>query len=554
MIRRWKRWRRWQPVLLSMVFALTIVLSNCGGSPDATNSPEASSPAASSEQQALVFGLGGQPANLEPGNITDNNSIYVHEQIYDRLVHFEPGTTNPIPGLATEWAASEDGLTWTFTLREGVTFHDGTPFNAEAVRVNIERWWDPASPTGYRDSGRGYEIWPGLFGGFKGDEASSLVALNVVDDYTIEFVLNQPFAAFPVAIGSGYFGIASPTAIEEAGPDYGTPGSTAVGTGPYVLDEWRSGDRIILSANPDYWDEAPAEEQLVFRFITDPSARLAELRAGTIDFTVELAPDQLQEVEDDDNLEAIFRESFNVGYLGLNTSFEPLADVRVRKAIALAINRPEIVSAFWGELGVSDPHFLPPSMENFNANDLEVYPYDPEQAKQLLSEAGYADGFDLEMYYMPVSRPYFPTPKPIAEAFAADLSAIGINITLQTKDWAVYIEDSKKPPGFQSFMLGWTGDYGDPDNFYYYHFGPGGTTDIGDWKSDRVIELLNQARAEDDQGVREQAYAEVDKILYDEVVRIPIVHSQPLLAQRTNIQGWNPSPLGSEPLNTVSKE
>jgi peptide/nickel transport system substrate-binding protein len=552
MIIRSRRWRQWRPVLLGMVFALTIVLSNCGRTPDATTSSQGSSPA-SGEQAALVFGLGGEPANLEPGNITDNNSIYVHDQIYDRLIKYEPGSTELTPGLATEWSASEDGTTWTFRLREGVTFHDGTPFNAEAVRVNVERWWDPASPLGFRDAGRGYEIWPGLFGGFKGDEASILQAVNVVDDTTIEFVLSQAFAAFPAAIGSGYFGIASPTAIEEAGAAYGTAGSTAVGTGPYVLEEWRSGDRIILSANPDYWDGTPAEEQVVVRFITDPSARLAELRSGTIDFTVELAPDQLPEIEGDPNIEPIFRESLNVGYLGLNTSYEPLADPQVRKAIALAINREEIVKAFWGDQGVSDPHFLPPSMENFNDASLQPYEYDPEQAKQLLAEAGYPDGFPLELWYMPVSRPYYPTPKPIAEAFAADLSDIGIEITFKTKDWATYIEDSKKPPGYQSFMLGWTGDYGDPDNFYYYHFGPG-IADLGNWKNDRIIQLLNEARATDDQAEREEMYAEVDRILYDEVVRIPIVHSQPLLAKRTNIDGWEPSPLGSEPFNTITKE
>ncbi|MBE9177006.1 ABC transporter substrate-binding protein [Oculatella sp. LEGE 06141] len=553
MITEWQRWRRWRPVLLGMAFALTVVLSNCGRSPNATNSPQANSPA-SGEQTALVFGLGGEPANLEPGNITDNNSIYVHEQIYDRLINFQPGTTELEPGLATEWSASDDGLTWTFTLREGVTFHDGTPFNAEAVKTNVERWWDPASPTGYRDAGRGYEIWPGLFGGFKGDEASTVQAVNAVDDTTIEFVLNQPFAAFPAAIGSGYFGIASPAAIEEAGTAYGTAGSTAVGTGPYTLQEWRSGDRIILAANPDYWGEAPQEEQLVVRFITDPSARLAELRAGAIDFTVELAPDQMPEIRSDSNLEPVLRESLNVGYFALNTSYEPLADARVRRAIALAINREEIVEAFWGDLGQTDPHFLPPSMDNFNDKSLSAYEYNPDEAKQLLAEAGYANGFPLELWYMPVSRPYFPTPKPIAEAFAADLSEIGITITFNTKDWATYIEDSKKAPGYQSFMLGWTGDYGDPDNFYYYHFGPGGTSDLGNWKNDRVIQLLNEARATDDQGERETMYAEVDKILYDEVVRIPIVHSQPLLAQRTNISGWQPSPLGSEPFNLISKD
>lgn len=544
--------KRWQPWLLTLVAALTVVLTNCGGQPTTTTT-EGASPAAS-EQTALVFGLGGQPANMEPGNITDNNSIYVHDQVYDRLLNFKEGTTEPIPGLATEWSASDDGTTWTFKLRDDVTFHDGTPFNAEAVKVNVERWWDPESPLGFRDAGRGYEIWPGLFGGFKGDEASILQAVNAVDDTTVEFVLSQPFAAFPAAIGSGYFGIASPTAIEQAGADYGTPGSVAVGTGPYTLEEWISGDRIILQANPDYWDGAPAQEQIVVRFITDPSARLAELRAGSIDFTVELAPDQLQEIESDPNIEPVFRESFNVGYFALNTSYEPLAKLEVRQAIASALNREEIVKAFWGDTAVTAKHFLPPSMDQFTYKEFPGYEYNPEKAKELMAKAGYPDGFPLELWYMPVSRPYYPTPKPIAEAFAADLSELGIQVTFKTKDWAAYIDDSKKPPGYQSFMLGWTGDYGDPDNFYYYHFGPGGTSDLGGWEDQKLFDLLNQARAIGEPSEREPLYSQADQIISDAVLRIPVVHTRPLLAKRTNVEGWVPSPLGSESFNTITKQ
>jgi peptide/nickel transport system substrate-binding protein len=154
---------------------------------------------------------------------------------------------------------------------------------------------------------------------------------------------------------------------------------------------------------------------------------------------------------------------------------------------------------------------------------------------------------------MPVSRPYFPNPKPIAEAFAADLSAIGIRVSLQTKDWAAYLADRNKQPGYQAFMLGWTGDYGDPDNFYYAHFGSGSTDDLGKWKNDQVFKLLDEGRAKDDKAERTKIYKQVDEVLYKEAVRIPIVHSQPLLAKRKNVSGWTPSPLGSESLEDVSK-
>ncbi|MBM0740939.1 ABC transporter substrate-binding protein [Phormidium sp. CLA17] len=544
-----QKWRGWR---LAIAFLAAIVLTNCtaGNQPSVPSS--SGTPASSSS--ALVYGSGGQPVNLEPGNITDGNSLIVQNQIYNRLMEFKPGTTDLQPALATEWKASADGKTWTFKLRQGVKFQDGTDFNAEAVKFNVERWWDASNPQGYRNAGKIYEVWSQVFGGFKGTPNSIVQSVTVVDSATVQFGLKQPFAAFPNAIGSAFFGIASPTAVKKAGAKYGTPGSLAVGTGPFVFKEWRTGDRIVLEKNPNYWRSGfPKANQLVIRFVADPAARLAQLRAGQIDFTVDLAPDQKKEIDGDANLTAIARPSFNVGYLALNPSYKPLSDVKVRQAIAYAINRPAIVQAFWGSLGKHDPHFLPEPVAWANDSALAAYPFDPQKAKQLLTEAGYPNGFDLELWYMPVSRPYFPTPKPIAEAFAADLSAVGIRVSLKTKDWAAYLAERRKPPGYQSFMLGWTADYGDPDSFYFPHYAPSATTDIGNWKNETVSQLLNQGRALQTQADRAKVYAQVDKILHQEVLRLPIVHSQPLVAQRKAIAGWVPSPLGAEPFESISK-
>ncbi|MDV3352097.1 ABC transporter substrate-binding protein [Leptothoe sp. LEGE 181152] len=549
-----RRFRR----MLAIIFALTLtaVLVNCGGTPDSAGDTPGGDEvtATTTDTGTLVFGSGGQPDNLSSGDVTDGDSLYVQLQIYNHLMGNEPGSTELVPELATEWTASEDALTWTFKLQEGIKFHDGTDFNAEAVVFNVNRWWDPDFEYGFRDEGKLYEIWSYLFGGFKGDEASVLADVSAVDDMTVEFKLVEPFAAFPAAIASAYFGIASPAAIQESGADYGTPSGLAIGTGPFVFEEWLSGDRITLTKFDDYWQEGlPKVDQLVISFIEDPAARLAQLRAGALDFTVDLTPDQLAEIEADANVEAVFRPSFNVGFLALNPSYEPLSTPEVRQAIAQAINKPAIVEAFWGELGVTDAHFIPPSMEAFTSDSVGDYEYDPEAAKAALAAAGYPNGFDLELWYMPVSRPYFPNPKPIAEAFAAELSQIGITVNLQTKDWAAYLEDRNTPPGYQSFMLGWTGDYGDPDNFLYSHFGPGATQDLGNYESPEMFELLNKARAETEPTEREKLYQDVDTMLFDKALRIPIVHSQPLLAQRVGLEGWSPSPLGNEPFPAVEK-
>lgn len=545
-------YKRRRVIFFAAVCAIDFILSNCK---TATNSDRTTPTTSTANQQTLVYGSVGSPVNLEPGNITDGNSLIVQQQIYDRLLEFKPGTTDLQPSLATSWSVSPDGKTWTFKLRPGVKFHDGTDFNAEAVKFNVERWWDAKNPNSYRNAGKSYEIWQQIFGGFKGDPNSLLQNFVVVDKSTIQFVLKQPFAAFPSAIGAGFFGIASPTAIKKAGANYGTPNALAVGTGAFIFKEWRTGDRVTLAKNPNYWQkDLPKSNQLVIRFVTDPAARLAQLRAGQIDFTVDLAPDQIKEIQSDANLDGVPRASFNIGYLALNTSYKPLSDMRVRQAIDLAINKQQIVQAFWGDLGETSPHFLPSILSWAQSKNLPKREHNPQEAKELLTQAGYPNGFDLELWYMPVSRPYFPTPKPIAEAFAADLSAIGIRVKLNTKDWAAYIADRKKSPGFQAFMLGWTADYGDPDSFYYPHFGPGGTIDIGGWKNEKVIQLLNQGRATGAQAARGKIYAQVDEILHQEAVRLPIVHSQPLLAKRKNVQGWLPSPLGSENFARIQKQ
>ncbi|MDX2230036.1 MAG: ABC transporter substrate-binding protein [Leptolyngbyaceae cyanobacterium bins.349] len=552
LMKRMGRRDAWRAVWLGCVITIAIALTNCAL--NRPQSPTTGTPTPPAPTGALVFGSGGQPVNLEPGNITDGNSIYVQQQIYNRLMEFKPGTSELQPALATQWTSTPDGKTWTFKLRQGVKFQDGTDFNAAAVKFNVERWWDKNHPNGDRNAGKNYEIWQQIFGGFKDEPASLLQSVTVVAPDTIQFGLKQPFAAFPSAIASGFFGMASPTAIQTAGAKYGTPGSLAVGTGAYTFKEWRTGDRIVLEKNPNYWESGlPKQNQVVVRFIQDPAARLAQVRAGQVDFTVDLAPDQKKELDNDANLQAVARPSFNVGYLALNPGYKPLADVRVRQAIAYAINRPAIVKAFWGDLAQHSPHLLPDALSWANSSQLQPYPFDPPKAKQLLAAAGYANGFDLELMYMPVSRPYFPTPKPIAEAFAADLSAIGIRVKLNTKDWAAYLADRRKQPGYQAFMLGWTGDYGDPDSFYYSLYGPGSTDDIGNWQNDRVFQLLDQGRATQDQASRAKIYAEVDEILYKEVLRMPIVHSQPLLAQRKAIAGWIPSPLGSESFEAVTK-
>uniref|UniRef100_UPI002869E692 ABC transporter substrate-binding protein n=1 Tax=Deinococcus sp. TaxID=47478 RepID=UPI002869E692 len=204
---------------------------------------------AASAAGTLVFGANGDPISLESGNITDGISILVQRQIYDTLVDFKDGTTDLKPGLATSWKANADNTSWTFTLRQGVKFTDGTAMNADAIVFNLRRWWDKADPYGFRDQGRTFEIVGDLLGGYKGDASAVIKDIVKVNDTTVRVDLNKSSSVLPNVLAAGYFGIASPAAIKKDGAKYGTPASSPVGTGPFIFQSWQTGDRVTLKAN-----------------------------------------------------------------------------------------------------------------------------------------------------------------------------------------------------------------------------------------------------------------------------------------------------------------
>ncbi len=500
----------------------------------------------------LTYGLGGEPVNLDAGDTTDGNAVLVMQQIYDTLLRFKPGTSTLLPALATKWSSNKDATAWTFLLRQRVKFQDGTPFNADAVIFNVNRWWDPQNAYGYRDQGKTWTAWSTTFGAYKGQPGNLLKEVRRDNDHQVTFVLNRPFGDFPQAMGTTVFGFASPTAVKAQGAKYGTPASTPVGTGPFAYVGWKTGDSIKLKPNRSYWGVASTLDGLSIRFIKDASARLNELRTGGIDFTTDLNPDDLKAIQADQNLKVVPSSSFNTGYLSLNVRNKFLANDKVRQAISMAINKKALVSAFWGDLGRSDASLLPPLFKWANSKKVPAdYTYDPAAAKKLLADAGYPNGFSIDLWYMPVSRPYFPTPKPIAEGLAADLNAIGIRVNLKTEDWGKYLEDRNKEPGFDMYMIGVIGNYASPAAFYIgtSRYGEAGTVDIG-YKNPKLNALLQQATVTTDRAVQAGLYQQVHDITYAANVRLPIVHSNPLAAARANVTNWVADPI-SESFNTI---
>jgi peptide/nickel transport system substrate-binding protein len=526
------------------------------------------------EKKTFIFGRGGDSVQLDPSIVTDGESFRVTGQILEPLYQYEPGSTTPIPALATDCTANADSTEWTCELRQGVKFHDGTDFNADAVVFNFDRWKFSDNP--YHFESQVFEYYEYMWFGF--DDDSVITSVEKVDDYTVKFVLGAPLAPFLANLAMDMFAISSPAAIEAAGEDYGTPAVGAVGTGPFKFVEWVEGDTITVEANTEYWGGAPTIDEIIWRVIPDDSARFLALRAGDIHGLEQAVVEDLQTAEADADLYVQTRPALNTGYLAFNYKIEEFNDINVRKAIYHAINRPGLIENFYGAYGEPAETFLPPLIWGKNSA-ITAYEYNPEGAKAFLAEAGFPDGFSevtvaedvldadgnvvytagekipLTLYYMPVTRFYYPSPEEIGTAMAADLANVGIVAQLELAgDWSTYLGLRRNGLLMGLYMLGWGGDNGDPDNFHNYFFGGLSSADEakepdgreGWYANQEVATLLYQAAINPDQDERAALYEQVEQLLYEDVARIWIAHNNTPLIFSSKVSGYVPQPVGAD--------
>jgi peptide/nickel transport system substrate-binding protein len=511
------------------------------------------------EENVLIFAQSADAGTLDPALESSANSLAPAFHIYDGLTMFEPGTTTPIPGLATSWEASEDGLEWTFTLREGVTFHDGTPFNADAVVFNFERWWDTENEYNLGADQFGY--WDYMFQGFKGETLddgspkSVLAGVEKVDDMTVKLILTRPNASLLNTLTMENFRFASPAAVMEQHPNYGTAEGLAVGTGPFKVEEWVKEDHLTLARNDDYWGEVPTLDQIVYRVIPDTTAAFLSLQAGDIDVQSmwAVSSDDIATAQGDPNLKVMFNPAFNVGYLGLNHSKEWLQNINTRLAIAHAIDKQAIVDALYADDAVTASQFQPQALWGYN-NDIVDYPYDPALAAEYL-QAAVDEGVVIPdpaiFYVMPVSRAYYPAPQQTGELIQAMLAELGINTEIQSPAWPdPYISDlDEDGTKHDLYMLGWVGDNGDPDNFLCTFFCGGDTSMNNDGAGgglppdEEIAALLREAVTITDFETRKAAYEEINQLLFDRVIGVAVVHRTPPTLMRANVEGYVPSPV-----------
>jgi peptide/nickel transport system substrate-binding protein len=529
-------------LVLVLLMVLSLGLAGCnsssetGGDKEPANNADPGKDNGTTGQSELIYGRSADATSLDPGIVTDGESFKVTQNIYDTLLQYGEKDTQVQEGLATKWEVTDDGKTYTLTLREGVKFHDGTDFNADAVVFNFERWMSGGS----EDASFGYYSY--MFGGFKGDEGHVIESVKALDDYTVEFKLKRPQAPFLKNLAMVPFGIASPTAVEEHGENYGK--AAAVGTGPFVFSDWKSNDTITLKRNDNYWAGAPKLETVIFKVIPENSARLTALKTGEIDLMDGLNPSDVSQVESDSNLALFMRPGMNVAYFAFNHEKEPFDDPKVRQALNHAVNKQAIIDAFYAGNAKPAKNPMPDVIPGYN-DEIEPYEYDLDKAKQLLEEAGYGDGFKMELWAMSAARDYLPEPLKIAEAMQADFEKLGIEVEIVTYDWTTYLEKIDAGEA-QSFLLGWIGDNGDADNFLYVLLDQESGSNNANYKSDELHELLVNAQTETDENVRNELYKQAQEIIHEDAPWVPLVHTEVGLAGKSNLKGFVPHPTGTE--------
>ena len=520
---------------------------------------------------SLVVALQGDMVYADPSLVSDGNSLYVMTQVVEGLVGLAPGTINQvIPVLAASMpTVSADGKTYTFTVRTGVTFHDGTPFNAAAVKFNYDRW--KAYTKGDLQNNAYY--YGAVFGGFGVD--SNIVSVDAPNDTTVVMTLKAPQSNFLLAQTLQVFGIQSPTALQNDKAD-STPlsannyaqgkGQSMVGTGPFMFKEWVPGDHVTLVKNPNYWDTANAAhvDQITFKPIGDETATLQALQSGGVDEAEAISPTDVATAKSS-GLNIVDRgQSCNVGYLGLNQALQSksggpatptiYANKNVRLAVGEALNKQGYIDALFAGQGKVATGFMPPATQGFKAESLPTY--DVTKATADLAGANLTAAQKMIDLYYPsnVSRPYMPDPKNEAQAIAQDLTAIGFTVALKTIDWHAGYYDTANTGQLAMFLLGWTCDWAGADNFLvtaFFGYSGGQPARQFGYKNDPMNALFTQALQAPTVDAANALWGQAQDLIGADLPMIPIVNSTPPGAYVAKLHGFVGAANETEHFNSV---
>ncbi len=580
---------------LALLATASIIAGACGSTaatatPAPTPAPTAAAPSAAAQSAAvasapaasaiaspagtaveggsMVVALDGDMVLADPALVSDGNSLYVQAQVVQGLVGLKPGTiSDVIPVLAAALpTVSSDGKTYTFTLRTGIKFHDGTDFNADAVVYNYTRWQN--FPKGDLQDNAYY--YGAVFGGFGSSSNIASVAAQGAD--TVVITLKQPQSSFLLSQTLGVFAIESPTALKNNNADQ-TPlkdnkyaqgslgqGQDMVGTGPFMFKEWVPNDHITLVKNPSYWDAPNAAhlDSITFKPIGDSTAKLQALQSGAVDLAFSISPLDVQTAQSS-GLTIIDRgQSCNQLNLDMNQEVggKPTiyANPAVRKAIFEALNRQSYADAFYGGGGKPSTGFMPPATIGFKEESLPAY--DAAKAKSDLAAAGLtADQLKIDLYYPSnVVRPYMPDPKGIAQGIASDLTAAGFTVTFKTEDWhGGYVTDATNGK-LPLYLFGWTCDWAGADNFLYtawFGYQNGQPNLQYHWKNDAANQAMLAALQAPSADAANAEWGKVQDLLAQDLPMAPLVNSTPPGAFTAKVHGFVGAGNGIEYFNTV---
>lgn len=450
--------------------------------------------------------------------VTSSPSYAVLDHIYETLFELSP-EADIIYKLATGFDVGADGRTYTLTLRRGVTFSDGTPFNAEAVKANLQRIQDPASQAAYSNL------------------ISPIIEMNVLDEYTLQLRSAEPFGPLQVHLAHSGLGMMSP-AVLARGNAY--VAANPVGTGPFVMEEWRQGEQISIKKRDDYWGEPARVDRVVFRQIVDDGARLVELEAGTADIAIRVPPTEWQRVATSPGLQIDRTPGLRTIYLYFNTNNKPFDDVRVRRAFNHAVNNEAIVTALLA--GAGRPSDAPMAPAVFGYSGQTPYEWNPNKARQMLQEAGFDFGQTIVIHH-PTGR--YPQDALIAAAVQQNLQAIGVNVELRTMEWTTYLDVVRLPVHeneVQIGLLGWgvatmDADYALVEMFHSGQW-PAAGFNLGFYRNPLVDAALDRGRNTADADARLAAYAEAQKLIWEDAPWIFLHSELQLTGLRSNVKGF----------------
>ena len=510
--------------------------------------------AGTAEATTLVYCSEGSPEGFNPALYTAGTTFDASSRaMFNRLVEFERGTTNIVPALAERWEVSDDGLEYTFYLREGVQFHSSDDFtptrtmNADDVIYSFTRQLDPENPY-HNVTGTTYEYFNSM------GMPDLISSIDRVDDLTVRFVLNYPEAPFIANLGMDFASIMS-LEHAEAMTEAGTPEQIdlhPVGTGPWVLIDYRQDAQIRYQAFDEYWNGRAEIDNLVFSITPDASVRYARLQAGECHVMPYPNPADIAAMQADPDITVLEQEGLNVGYLAFNVEREPFNDVNVRMALYMAINKDAIVEAIFQGAAVPAVNPMPPTIWSYN-DGIDDHPYDPEQARELLAEAGFPDGFSTNIWAMPVQRPYNPSARRMAEIIQANWAEIGVQAEIVTYEWGEYLARSAEGE-HDTLLLGWTGDNGDPDNFLFVLLGCDGVggTNRARWCHEPFEDLVREAKLTSEREERIDLYEQAQEVFHEQVPWVPIAHSVVYMPVRSNVVDYRIDPFGGHIFYGVS--